>query len=151
MAIYQIVKVGDSILREKAKPVPKINSSIIKLLDNMKETMEEALGVGLAAPQVGVSKRVIIIDIGEGLIEVINPEIISSEGIKLDIEGCLSVPGVKGEVPRGEKILVRGLNRNGDQIEIRAEGLLARAFQHEIDHLEGVLFIDLANKIDEVD
>lgn len=151
MAIYQIVKVGDSILREKAKPVSRINSSIIKLLDNMKETMDDALGIGLAAPQVGVSKRVIIVDIGEGIIEVINPEIISSEGIKTDVEGCLSVPGIKGEVPRGERIIVVGQNRNGDRIEIEAEGLLARAFQHEIDHLEGVLFMDIANNIDDVD
>ncbi|KUO52439.1 MAG: peptide deformylase [Desulfitibacter sp. BRH_c19] len=151
MAIYQIVKVGDNILREKAKPVPKINSSIIKLLDNMKDTMDDALGVGLAAPQVGVSKRVIVIDIGEGLIEFINPEITSSEGIKKEVEGCLSVPGVKGEVSRAERVIVTGLNRNGDQIEIKAEGLLARALQHEIDHLEGVLFIDIANNIEEID
>jgi len=151
LAIYQIVKVGDNILREKAKPVPKINSSIIKLLDNMKDTMDDALGVGLAAPQVGVSKRVIVIDIGEGLIEFINPEITSSEGIKKEVEGCLSVPGVKGEVSRAERVIVTGLNRNGDQIEIKAEGLLARALQHEIDHLEGVLFIDIANNIEEID
>ena len=142
---------GDNILREKAKPVPKINSSIIKLLDNMKDTMDDALGVGLAAPQVGVSKRVIVIDIGEGLIEFINPEITSSEGIKKEVEGCLSVPGVKGEVSRAERVIVTGLNRNGDQIEIKAEGLLARALQHEIDHLEGVLFIDIANNIEEID
>ncbi|WP_028307412.1 peptide deformylase [Desulfitibacter alkalitolerans] len=151
MAIYQIVKVGDNILREKAKPVPNINSSIIKLLDNMQETMKDALGVGLAAPQVGVSKRVIIVDIGEGLIELINPEIVNSEGTKIDVEGCLSIPGVRGNVPRGEKIVVAGLNRHGERVEIEAKGLLARAFQHEIDHLDGTLFIDIADNIEKID
>lgn len=151
MAVYQIVKVGDDILREKAKPVPKVNSSIIKLLNNMKETMEDASGVGLAAPQIGVSKRVIIVDIGDGPIELINPEIISSEGAQVDFEGCLSVPGVRGEVNRSNKIVVTGLNRDGECVEITADGLLSRALQHEIDHLDGIIFIDIASNIERLE
>lgn len=147
MAVFQIVKIGDSILREKAKPVSKINSNIHKLLDNMKDTMEHANGVGLAAPQIGVSKRVIIVDIGEGLIELINPEIIKSSGKSTDVEGCLSVPDVNGEVTRADKVVVVGLNRKGEKVEIKAEGLLARALQHEIDHLDGILFIDNAKNV----
>ena len=151
MAIYQIVQAGDNILREKAKPVQNINSNILKLLDNMQETMRNARGIGLAAPQIGVSKRVIIVDIGENgenMVELINPEIISSEGTKTDMEACLSILGVKGEVSRHEKIVVAGLNRHGEKIEVQAEGLLARVFQHEIDHLEGRLFIDMADNIE---
>ncbi len=147
MAVFQIVKIGDNILREKAKPVSKINSNIHKLLDNMKDTMEHANGVGLAAPQIGVSKRVIIVDIGEGLIELINPEIIKSSGKSTDVEGCLSVPDVNGEVTRADKVVVVGLNRKGEKVEIKAEGLLARALQHEIDHLDGILFIDNAKNV----
>ena len=151
MAIYQIVKEGDEILREKAKPVPKINSNILKLLDNMQETMRDAQGVGLAAPQVGVPKRVIIVDLEDELIELINPEMISSEGEQIGEEGCLSIPGFKGNVSRYEKIVVTGLNRHGEIIEIEAEGLLARVFQHEIDHLDGNLFIDIATNIKKID
>jgi len=147
MAIYQIVKEGDEILREKARPVPTVNSNILRLLDNMQETMRDAQGVGLAAPQIGVSKRVIVVDLGEEIIELINPEIISSEGEQIDAEACLSIPGFKGNVSRYEKIVVTGLNRDGEIIEIEAEGLLARIFQHEIDHLNGILFTDTANNI----
>ena len=150
MAVYQIVKEGDEILREKAKPVPKINSNILKLLDNMQDTMRNAEGVGLAAPQIGVPKRVIIVDLGEELIELINPEITSSEGNQIDMEGCLSIPEVKGKVARYEKIVVIGLNRHGEMIEVKAEGLLARVLQHEIDHLNGTLFIDIANGIEKI-
>jgi len=151
MPIYQIVKEGDEILREKAKPVPKINSNILKLLDNMQETMRNANGVGLAAPQVGVPKRVIIVDLDEELIELINPEIINSEGSQTDEEACLSIPGIKGTVPRHEKIVLTGLNRHGEMIEVEAEGLLARVFQHEVDHLDGVLFIDIASDIKKIE
>jgi len=151
MAIYQIVKEGDEILREKARPVPKINSNILKLLDNMQETMRNADGVGLAAPQVGVPKRVIIVDLEEELIELINPEIINSEGSQTGEEACLSIKGVKGNVTRYEKIVLTGLNRHGEMIEVEAEGLLARVFQHEIDHLDGVLFIDIADDIKKIE
>lgn len=134
----------DEILRKKAQKVNKIGSNIYKLLDNMRDTMYEYNGVGLAAPQIGVSKRVIVVDVGEGLIELINPEITRAEGSETEVEGCLSVPGVIGEVTRPAKIEVRGLNRKGEEVLYRAEGLLARALQHEIDHLEGILFIDKA-------
>ena len=147
MAIRSIIKEGDEILREKARPVPTVNSNILRLLDNMQETMRDAQGVGLAAPQIGVSKRVIVVDLGEEIIELINPEIISSEGEQIDAEACLSIPGFKGNVSRYEKIVVTGLNRDGEIIEIEAEGLLARIFQHEIDHLNGILFTDTANNI----
>ncbi|MBO8167843.1 MAG: peptide deformylase [Thermoanaerobacteraceae bacterium] len=142
MAVYQIVKQGDPVLREKARPVSKINANILKLLDNMADTMYDAEGVGLAAPQIGISKRVIVVDCGEGLIELINPEIVEAEGSETDVEGCLSIPGVQGMVPRAAKVKVRGLDRNGKKVELTATGLLARALQHEIDHLDGILFID---------
>jgi len=120
-------------------------------LDNMQETMKDALGVGLAAPQVGVSKRVIIVDLEDEVFELINPEIVSSEGTQVDSEGCLSIPGIKGKVSRSEKVVVTGLNREGEMIEIEAEGLLARIFQHEIDHLNGVLFTDIAYDVEKID
>lgn len=142
MAVYNIVKEGDPLLREKAKEVPKINSSIIKLLDNMAETMYQAQGVGLAAPQIGVSKRVIIVDVGEGLIELINPVIKEADGQQTDLEGCLSIPNNQGEVTRANQVIVTGLNRKGEQVTVEGSGLLARALQHEIDHLNGILFID---------
>ncbi len=144
MPVYNIVKNGDPILREKAKPVPQITPNIIKLLDNMRETMYAAKGVGLAAPQIGVSKRVVVVDVGDGLYELINPEIIKSRGRELGAEGCLSIPGIIGDVPRATSIVVRALNREGKMMEYRVKGYAARAFQHEIDHLDGILFIDKA-------
>jgi peptide deformylase len=129
-------------LREKSQAVKKITPNIWKLLDNLADTMYDAPGVGLAAPQIGVLKRVIVVDVGEGLIELINPEIIAARGKDVGPEGCLSVPGAQGEVPRAAAVTVRGLDRHGREREIKAEGLLARALQHEIDHLDGVLFID---------
>ncbi len=142
MAVYQIVKKGNRVLREKARPVKKVNDTVLKLLDNLADTLYDAEGVGLAAPQIGISKRVIVVDIGEGIIELINPEVIAGEGEATDLEGCLSIPSVQGLVSRHAKIKVRGINREGDIIEIEATGLLARALQHEIDHLEGILFTD---------
>ncbi|MHB9094340.1 MAG: peptide deformylase [Eubacteriales bacterium] len=147
MAVYSIVEIGDPVLREKARPVPKITPNVIKLLENMAETMYDAEGVGLAAPQVGVSKRVVVIDAGEGLIELINPEIILKEGLDTDAEGCLSVPGVRGEVQRAARVVVKALNREGKEVRHEGEGLLARAFQHELDHLDGILFVDKAENI----
>lgn len=148
MAIRIIVKHPDPILREKAVPVKNINSNIIKLLDDMVETMYHAEGVGLAAPQVGVSKRVVVIDVGDehGVIELINPEIISKSGEQIGPEGCLSFPGLVGEVRRAQKCKVRALNRHGEVFELEGEDLLARAFQHEVDHLNGVLFTDLVER-----
>lgn len=144
----EILKVGDPVLREKAKPVKKITKETKNLLDRMQVTMREANGVGLAAPQVGVSRRIIVVDAGDGLIELINPAIKQSTGCVADIEGCLSVPGVYGEVERASIVTVEGLDRNGKEIRIEAQGLKARALQHEIDHLDGILFIDKARIIE---
>jgi len=151
MAVYQIVKNGDSVLREKAKIVGQITPNIIKLLGNLRDTMYAANGVGLAAPQIGVSKRVAVVDAEEELIELINPEIINQEGTQTDSEGCLSVPGLIGDVIRYNAVCVRTLNRYGETVEICREGLAARALQHEIDHLDGILFIDKASDIRPVD
>lgn len=142
MAIYQIVKIGDPILRIKANRVTKFNASIEKLLTNMADTMYDAEGVGLAAPQIGVSKRVIVIDVGEGLLELINPELVGQEGEEQAQEGCLSIPEIQGAVSRASWVKVRAQDRAGQEILIEGEGLLARALQHEMDHLEGVLFVD---------
>jgi len=147
MAMLDIRKAGDKILKEQSQPVLKIDKRIRKLLDDMAETMEIADGVGLAAPQVGVSLRVIVIDVGEGLIELINPVIITSTGCELGNEGCLSVPGVYGEVERFAEVTVVGFNRFGKKVTIAGSGLLSRALQHEIDHLEGILFIEKAQTI----
>ncbi len=145
MAIRIIRTFGDEALRKKSRPVETINRNIITLLDDMVDTMKEANGVGLAAPQVGILKRVIVIDIGDesdGLIELINPEIVVTDGTQNEIEGCLSVPGKMGEVVRPAKVTVKGLNRQGEEIEVTGEGLIARALCHEIDHLNGELFVD---------
>jgi len=147
MSVLDIRKAGDKILKEKAQPVIKIDKKIRKLLDDMAETMNTADGVGLAAPQIGVSLRVIILDVGDGLIELINPVITLSAGCQLGDEGCLSIPGVFGEVERFTDVTVEGLNRFGKKITITGTGLLARALQHEIDHLEGILFIEKAQTI----
>src|SRR5690554_3852768 len=150
MAIRMIIKESDPILREKSKHVSKINANIHKLLDNMADTMYDAHGVGLAAPQIGILKRVIVVDTGEEdaeIIELINPEIVASSGNQLGPEGCLSIPGVAGDVNRFDKITVKGLDRDGHQIMVEAEEFLARVLQHEIDHLNGILFIDIAELI----
>lgn len=146
MAVYQIVEIGSEVLRDKTIEIKEITPNIVKLLDNMFDTMYAADGVGLAAPQIGVSKRVVVIDVGEGPLELINPVIVEQEGESDDSEGCLSIPGVTGEVVRAAKVTVQALNRKGELQEIKADGLLARACQHEIDHLEGILFVDKAHK-----
>lgn len=144
MAVYQVVTIGDQILRDKAKTVTKFDDRIIKLLDNMKDTMELEEGVGLAAPQIGISKRVIIAfkEDEDKVIEIINPEIIEASGEELGDEGCLSVPGQVGKVKRYTDVLVKGKDARGNDVEYRASGMFARILQHEIDHLEGVLFVD---------
>ncbi len=146
MAIYQVVTMPHEILRNKALPIKSINSGTLRLLDNMRDTLYAFDGVGLAAPQIGVSKRIIVIDIGDNLIELINPEIISREGEQTGSEGCLSVPEVVGLVTRNNLVTVKGLNREGQEVVYQAEKLLARVFQHEIDHLDGILFIDRASE-----
>lgn len=147
MAVYQVVVTPEEVLRNRAVPVKNINAGVIRVLDNMRDTMYAFDGVGLAAPQIGVSKRMIVIDTGNNLIELINPNITSMEGEQIGSEGCLSLPGVVGLVPRAQKVCVTGLNRNGEEVEIEASDLLARAFQHEIDHLDGILFTDKATEI----
>ncbi len=142
MALRNIRTLGDDILRKKCRPVDTIDERTLTLLDDMAETMYESNGVGLAAPQIGILKRIVVIDIGEGLIELINPEIVSVDGSIKDLEGCLSVPGKCGYVVRPEKVTVTALDRNGDKIVITGEGLLAKAFCHEIDHLDGIVFVD---------
>ena len=140
MAIRNIVKLGDDVLTKKCRPIEKIDERIITLLDDLVDTLYSSNGVGLAAPQVGVLKRAAVIDVGDGLIELINPEIIHTEGSQTDLEGCLSLPNKWGYVTRPYKVRVRATSRDGEVFEIEGEGLLARAFCHEIEHLDGVLF-----------
>ena len=142
MAIRNIRKLGDDILRKKCRPVEIIDEKTLTLLDDMAETMYEANGVGLAAPQIGILKRIVVIDIGEGLIELINPEIVAVEGNIKDTEGCLSVPGKYGYVVRPAKVKATALNRDGEKFTIEGEGMLAKAICHELDHLDGILFKD---------
>lgn len=146
MAIRKIMTVGDEVLRKKAKPVEKIDDRVKTLLDDMAETMYASDGVGLAANQVGILKRIVVADIGDGLMELINPEIISASGETFESEGCLSVPNRRGMVKRPRTMTVKALYRDGRPVEYEAEGLLARVFAHEIDHLDGILFIDKAEK-----
>lgn len=142
MAIRTILDGGNTRLRAVCRPVKKINQHIIELLEDMSQTMYDARGVGLAAPQVGVMRRVVVIDVGDGLIELINPEIVSEEGQQRCEEGCLSFPNENGYVIRPEKIVVKALDRNGEEHEYVGTELFARALAHEIDHLDGVLFVD---------
>ena len=143
MAIRKIVEMGtDDILRKRARRVDKFDRRLHQLLDDMADTMLEADGVGLAAPQVGILKRCCVIDVGEGLIELVNPEILWTEGEVVDVEGCLSVPGRRCTVARPEKVRVRAQDRKGKPFEIEGEGLLARCLCHELDHLDGVLYVD---------
>ena len=147
MALRSIRLKDDEILRKKTKPVLDINDKILTLLDDMRETMEEADGVGIAAPQVGVLRRVAIVNMGEeqgGVIEMINPEIIHTEGSQINVEGCLSLPDESAYVERPERVIVRALDRDGNLREHEGSGFLAVAFCHEIDHLDGILYMDKA-------
>ncbi len=158
MAVREIVFTPDPVLRRKARKITAFDKDLQILIDDMVETMREAPGVGLAAPQVGVSERLIVIEYGEGeeedeeapkkLYVVINPEITAASEEKVEgVEACLSIPRMMGEVDRHEQIIVRGFNRHGKPVKYRLKGWLARIFQHEIDHLEGVLFTDRASRI----
>lgn len=144
MALREIRLDGDPILRKTSKEVTEINERIKTLLDDMVETMIHANGVGLAAPQVGILRRVIVVDIGDGPLKVINPVIVEEDGKLTDIEGCLSVPGLSGRVERPETIKVKFIDENGVGKLIQAQGLMARVFCHEIDHLDGILYTDKA-------
>ena len=157
MSLRQISKLPDPILRRKARPVESIDSALQTLVDDMIETMRAAPGVGLAAPQVGVSERIFVAeypvddekeDAPKKLFVVINPEIKQrSEETELGVEGCLSLPGLQGEVERALEVTVKGLTRHGQPVKIKARGWLARIFQHEIDHLDGIVFTDRATKV----
>lgn len=149
MAIRNIVKKGEEVLTKKCRPVEKFDAKLAALLDDMLQTMYKAEGVGLAAPQVGLLRRIAVIDITEehnDPIELINPEIIKTSGKQREIEGCLSCPDQWGYVKRPMKVVCRAQDRNGDWYEYKAEGFLARAICHELDHLDGQLFVD---KVDE--
>jgi len=144
MAIRKIIKDDDEMLRYKSREVTEFNEKLWTLLDDMRETMYKAAGVGLAAPQVAILKRIAIIDAddGEGVIELINPEITCADGSEIKVEGCLSVENRHGEVERPTKVTVKYMDRNGDEQQKILEGLAARAACHEIDHLNGILFLD---------
>lgn len=144
MALRNIVKLGDEVLRKKCRPVDKVTERIQILVDDMIETMHDANGVGLAAPQVGVMRRIFVVDIGDGPIVLINPEIIEMSGEQTGEEGCLSLPGKAGTVTRANYVKIKGLDRDGNEQIYEGTELLARAFQHENDHLDGILYIDKA-------
>ncbi len=169
MALRKILTYPDPFLRKKCAPVEEIDGEVLELLDDMAETMYGARGVGLAASQIGVDKRVVVIDIsprntgadeegedgeeegtgyeGPGLIELINPEIISSEGEVIAEEACLSIPGFTSDVKRKQRVVIEAYDREGQLVEIEASELLARVFQHEIDHINGILFIDRLSRL----
>ena len=146
MAILEIKKAGDPVLKQIAAPIDRLTKRHRQLLDDMAETMYSADGVGLAAPQVGKSLRIVVIDVQDehGLLELVNPIITTREGTVVDSEGCLSVPQVYGDVERAERVTVEYMDRRSRRRSLTAEGLLARCIQHECDHLDGRLFIDIA-------
>ena len=146
MALRNIRKIGDDVLRKECRPVEKIDNKLITLINDMFETMYEADGVGLAAPQVGILKRLFVIDIGEGPLVFINPEILETKGKQDGEEGCLSVPGVYEEVKRPNYVKAKAINAKGEEFIIEGTELLARAILHENDHLNGTLFVDKVNK-----
>ena len=147
MSVIEVVRFPHQILRQQCEPVTTITDEIIKLVDDMAETMYAYKGVGLAAPQIGVAQNVIVLDIGQGLISLINPEISVSEGTEAKEEGCLCLPDLSVTVERSERIQIKGIDRKGNPVTIEADGLLARALQHEIDHLHGTLIIDKLSKL----
>lgn len=147
MALRNIVKVGDDVLKKKCREVTVFDDKLWVLLDDMLETMNAANGVGLAAPQVGILRRVAVIDVGEGPIELINPVITSVRGKQREVEGCLSAPGQWGYVTRPAKVKVTALNRYGKEFKIEGTELLARALCHEIDHLNGTVFLDIVEEM----
>ena len=147
MAILNILKEGDETLRKKCRKVEEITPRILQLLDDMHDTLEKAQGIGLAAPQVGVLRRIVIVEIDDKKYEMINPEIIATKGRQEEIEACLSVPEKYGSVVRPAWAKVRAMDRNGNIYEVEGEGLMARCFCHELDHLDGILYIDKAGEM----
>jgi len=149
VAVRPILNFDQPVLREKAKKVARVDTSIQRLMDDLAETMLKAPGAGLAAPQIGVGLRVAVIKGDENQIWALaNPEIVKSDGVQVGYEGCLSYPGWVGEVARYETVVVKGRNRRGKEVRIKSTGFTARAFQHEIDHLDGILFIDRLTSLD---
>lgn len=144
MAVLPLKYVGEAVLRRKADRVPQVDKPLARLLDDMVETMYAANGIGLAGPQIGVSRRILVVDAGDGPIQLVNPRIVQHEGKQTGTEGCLSIPSIYGEVERWKEIVVKGLNAEGEPVIYEADGLLSVVFQHEIDHLDGRLFTDLA-------
>ncbi len=142
MALRNIVKDTDELLHKKSRPVTEFNQKLWDLLEDMAQTMYKADGVGLAAPQVGILRRIAVVDVGDGIVEIINPEIKAFSGSQVGQEGCLSSPGVYMDVDRPMKVTVRAQDRNGDWFEVKGKELFARALCHEIDHLDGILFMD---------
>jgi len=151
MAIRNIVKEGDEVLAKKCRTVTDFDEKLACLLDDMAETLADADGAGLAAPQVGILKRICLVDVGDGLIELINPEIIDSKGSQREIEGCLSCPGIWGYTKRPMWVKVKAQDRFGNEFTVSGEGLKARAFCHEIDHLDGTLFKEKVVEFVEMD
>ena len=148
MAIRKIVRFGDSVLEKECRKVEKFDKKLHQLLDDMTETLEDAGGVGLAAPQVGILRRVVVVDTGEdGILELVNPEIIAQSGEQTGLEGCLSVPGEYGIVTRPNEVTVRAQDRDGNWFEAEGEGLIARCFCHELAHLEGQLYTAVAERM----
>jgi peptide deformylase len=152
MAVLPILKHPDPVLRRKAKRVSRVDESLNRLIDDMIETMYEVSGAGLAAPQVGVSLKIAVIGIPEEeVIVLVNPEVVKKSGERVVIEGCLSVPGYRGEIKRAEKVTVKAFDRNGKAFRIKADDLLAEVLEHEIDHLNGILYIDLLESPDKLE
>ena len=147
MALRQIRVVDDEILRKKSRSIDFVDDKIRQILNDMAETMYNAENCGgLAAPQVGILKRLVVIDMGEGIIKLVNPKIIKKEGTQVVVEGCLSIPDTFGKLIRPSKVTVQALNENGDEIILEGAGALAKCFCHEIDHLDGILFTDLVTE-----
>lgn len=151
MAVLDIMKAGHPVLKQVAEPVEFVNKKMRTLIEDMAETMYKTDGVGLAAPQIGVSQRIIVLDDGNVLLELINPEITHKEGSQIGLEGCLSVPGYYGDVERFDKITVKAIDKHNKKVTIKAEGFLARILQHEIDHLDGHLFIEKADNLQRIE
>ena len=147
MALRTIVTEGDSVLHKRCRPVTNFDGRLHQLIDDMRETLEQADGVGLAAPQVGVLRRIFVVDTGERTVEFINPVIVQEEGVQVGTEGCLSCPGKYGIVSRPMRTKVKALDRNGNEFVFEGEELISRALCHEYDHLDGVLYVDKASEI----
>ena len=147
MSLREVITYPHPLLRKKSQPVEAVTDDVLRLIDDMAEIMYAQRGIGLAAVQIGIHQRVITVDVGQGLLVLINPEVLERSGEAQMEEGCLCLPGVTVEVERSEKITVRGLNEKGEVVTLPAEGLLARALQHEIEHLDGILIVDKVSRL----